>query len=92
MGGALTQEGRQLGTARALVGQPDPGKHPCGAGGSAHSRVPSQALTPEPHYPDQAPTLPRREPRAASLSNGQEVAGDRAAPDLLKTFLGSLQP
>ena len=88
MGGALTQEGRQPGRARALVAQPGPGKHPRGAGGSAHSRVPSQALAPEPHYPDHAPTLTQM----ASLSNGQEVAGDRVAPDLLKTFLGSLQP
>lgn len=78
------------------MGSEGPGAHSqtqeralAGQGCSPHSRRHSQALTP---VAKAAWTRQCWEPQAAHLSDGQEVAGDRAALDSSKTFFSSLQP
>lgn len=64
------------GGVRALKGQPGPGKH---HQGQVTLLIAGFVVKPLwPHQPG---------PQAAHLSNGQEVAGDRAAPDASKASL-----
>lgn len=69
------------GGVRALEGQPGPGEHHQGQVALLIAGFVVRPLWP--HQPG---------PQAAHLSNGQEVAGDRAAPDASKASFGSLQP